>query len=674
MPHPYPHLFTPLRLGAVTLPNRIVMGSMHTNLEELPDGPERLAAFYAQRAAAGAGLIVSGGYAPNAEGALVAGGCVFDSAADLPRHRPITEAVHAAGGRILLQILHGGRYSVHADCVAPSALQAPINRHAPRALEPRDIERTIADHVGCAALAREAGYDGVEVMGSEGYLINQFVAPRTNQRSDRWGGSRDNRMRFPLAIVRGIRERCGPGFVVMYRLSLIDLVEGGSTWEDTVALGRAVEAAGADLINSGIGWHEARIPTMAHMVPRGAWSWATRRMKAELSLPLVTSNRINDPAHAEAIVARGDADLVSMARPFLADAQFVRKAAEGRAEEINTCIGCNQACLDHYFTGKVSSCLVNPLACHETIRIIRPAERRRRIAVVGGGPAGLACATTAAERGHEVVLFEASDRLGGQFNMAKVIPGKEDYAETIRYFGTMLDKLKVDVRLATPASAESLSAEVFDEIVLATGVTPRRPDIAGIDHPKCLTYADLLWNVTPVGRRVAVIGAGGIGFDVSVFLTARVGAREADREAFMREWGVDMSISNDGGLAEPPDEPAEREVWLLQRRATKHGDRLGKSTGWVHRLQLRRAGVHFLGDVGYRHIDDDGLHITLAGEPKTLVVDSIVVCAGQESLRDLAGPLVAAGRSVHLIGGADVAVELDAQRAIDQAVALAARL
>ncbi|HUF45957.1 MAG TPA: NADPH-dependent 2,4-dienoyl-CoA reductase, partial [Aestuariivirgaceae bacterium] len=630
MPHPYPHLFAPLELGAFTLPNRMVMGSMHTNLEELPDGHERLAAFYAARAEAGAGLIVTGGYAPNGEGALVAGGSVFDQAADVARHRTITEAVHGAGGRILLQILHGGRYCVHPDCVAPSALQAPINRHAPRALGAEDIERTIADHVACAALARDAGYDGVEVMGSEGYLINQFLAPCTNRRSDDWGGSLDNRMRLPLAIVQGIRQRCGPGFVLMYRLSLIDLVEGGSTWADTVPLGRAVEAAGADLVNSGIGWHEARIPTMAHMVPRGAWSWATRSMKAELSLPLVTSNRINDPALAERIVAGGDADLVSMARPFLADAHFVAKAAQGRADEINTCIGCNQACLDHYFTGKVSSCIVNPLACHETVRVIGPVERRRRIAVVGGGPAGLACAATAAERGHDVTLFEASDRLGGQFNMAKVIPGKQDYAETIRYFARMLDKHGVEVRLGRPAEPEKLLGEPFDEIVLATGVTPRRPGIAGIDHAKCLTYADLLWNLRPVGRRVAVIGAGGIGFDVSVFLTARVGAREADRDAFMHEWGVDMSMSQNAGLGEPPEAPPGREVWLLQRRAGKHGDRLGKSTGWVHRLQLRRAGVRFLADVAYRRIDDDGLHMTVGGEAQTLDVDSIVVCAGQE--------------------------------------------
>ena len=674
MTAPYPNLFSPLTVAGLTLPNRLVMGSMHTNLEELPDGPARLAEFYAVRARAGVGLVVSGGYAPNADGALVEGGCVLAEPGDVARHRIITQAVHEAGGRILLQILHGGRYSFHSHCVAPSPIQAPINAHPPRELSSAEVERTVADHIACAELARAAGYDGVEIMGSEGYLINQFTAPRTNQRTDRWGGSLDNRMRFALEIVRGIRERCGTDFVLMYRLSLIDLVEGGSSWKETVTLGREIEHAGADIINSGIGWHEARIPTMAHMVPRGAWSWVTRRLKAEVTLPVMTSNRINDPGQAERIIAAGEADLVSLARPFLADPEFAAKTAAGRADEINTCIGCNQACLDHYFTGKVASCLVNPMACHETIRIQRPAGRRKRIAVVGGGPAGLACAKTAAERGHDVTLFEAADRLGGQFNMALRIPGKEDYAETIRYFARMLDKLGVEVALAASPSADELIAGGFDEIVLATGVSPRRPDIDGIDHPKCVSYAELLMEARPVGRRVAVIGAGGIGFDVSIYLTVPVGAREGDRDAFMREWGVDMEIARAGGLAEPPEAPAAREVWLLQRRATKHGQTLGKSTGWVHRLQLRRAGVRFLGDVVYERIDDDGLHVTVGGDATTLDVDTIVVCAGQEPLRTLAAPLVAAGLKPHLTGGADVAAELDAQRAIDQAVSLAQQL
>lgn len=674
MSEPYPHLFRPLALGAVTLPNRIVMGSMHTNLEERPDGPPRLAAFYAARARGGAALIVTGGYSPNAEGVIVAGGATFDTAAEAARHRVVTTAVHDAGGRILLQILHAGRYSPQAGCVAPSAIKAPINKFGPRAMTADDIERTIEDHAKSALLAQSAGYDGVEIMGSEGYLLNEFTAPRTNQRDDAWGGAIENRIRFPVEIVRRARERCGPDFIIMYRISLIDLVEGGGSWDETVTLARAIAAAGATLINTGIGWHEARIPTMAHMVPRAAWTWTTKRLKGAVSIPLVTCNRINDPALAERVLARGDADMVSMARPFLADPDFAAKAEANRADEINTCIGCNQACLDAYFTGEVSSCLVNPRAGHETLRAFTPAARAQHLAVAGGGPAGLAFAATAAERGHRVTLFEAASRLGGQFNMAKVIPGKEEYAETIRYFTRRLGILGVDVRLGTRATAADLAAGGYDAVVLATGVAPRTPAIPGIGHPKCLSYVDVLLHRKPVGRRVAVIGAGGIGFDVSVFLTAAAGAAEEDAEAFLAEWGVDKTFAMRGGLAPVSAAHPKHEVTLLQRKPGRHGDSLGKTTGWVHKLQLQRAGVRFLAGVTYERIGDAGLHISIGGKRETLAVDSVVVCAGQDSLRDLQAPLEAAGKTVHLIGGAKLAAELDAQRAIDEAVRLAAAL
>jgi 2,4-dienoyl-CoA reductase (NADPH2) len=667
----YPHLLSPLTLGPVTLPNRVLMGSMHTNLEELPDGPERLAAFYAARARGQAALIVTGGYGPNREGRLSDEASVFGPE-EAKRHRVVTEAVHAEGGRILLQMLHAGRYAVHAECVAPSPIRAPINRHTPRALMPAEIERTIEDHVATAALAQQAGYDGVEVMGSEGYLINQFVVRRTNQRDDDWGGDFANRIRFPLEIVRRIRERCGPAFILMYRISLIDLVEDGSTWEETIELARAIEAAGASLLNSGIGWHEARIPTIAHMVPRAAWTWATGRLREHLRIPICTSNRINDPDVAERVLARGDADMVSMARPFLADADFVAKAARGRAAEINTCIGCNQACLDHYFTGEVSTCLVNPFACHETMLTAQPASAARRIAVVGGGPAGMAAALTLAGRGHRVTLFEAADRLGGQFNMAKVIPGKEDYAETIRYFETRLPPEGVALRLGTHAAAGDLAG--FDAVVLATGVLPRRPEMPGLDHRKVVSYVDVLLHGAEVGRRVAIVGAGGIGFDVAEFLTGRLTAREADRDGFLAEWGVDGAIRQAGGLAPPHEEPPLREVFLLQRRTSRHGETLGRSTGWIHKLQLQKNRVKFVAGVTYRRIDDAGLHILVGDRPETLAVDTVVICAGQEPLRDLEAPLLAAGIPVHLVGGAQEAVELDAKRAIRQATELALRL
>jgi 2,4-dienoyl-CoA reductase (NADPH2) len=668
---PYPTLLSPLRLGAITLPNRTLMGSMHTSLEERADGPERLAAFYAARARGQAALIVTGGYGPNREGRLSEHGSVFTEE-EAPRHSIVTEAVHREGGCILLQMLHAGRYGTHAECVAPSAIRAPINRHTPRALSADEVERTIEDHVACAARAQAVGYDGVEVMGSEGYLINQFVVRRTNRRDDAWGGPFENRIRFPVEIVRRMRARCGPDFIIMYRLSLIDLVEDGSTWEETARLGRAIETAGASLINSGIGWHEARIPTIAHMVPRAAWTWATRRLKDSVSIPLVTSNRINDPEVAERVLARGDADMVSMARPFLSDADFVAKAAAGRADEINTCIGCNQACLDHYFTGEVSTCLVNPFACHETERILRPASPPKRIAVVGGGPAGMAASLTLAERGHRVTLFEASDRLGGQFNMALRIPGKEDYAETIRYFAARLPRQGVEFRLGRRAEPADLAG--FDAVVLATGVTPRRPDIAGIDHAKVVFYDDALLRGAPVGRRVAIVGAGGIGFDMAEFLTGRVGAGEGERDAFLAEWGIDKEIRTPGGLAPPHQAKPPREVFLLQRRGSRHGETLGRTTGWVHKLQLQKNRVRFLGGVVYRGIDDCGLHILVGDRAETLEIDTVVICAGQEPLRALEAPLRAAGLPVHRVGGADEAVELDAKRAILQAVTLALEL
>jgi 2,4-dienoyl-CoA reductase (NADPH2) len=567
-------------------------------------------------------------------------------------------------------MLHSGRYGTHDGCVAPSAVRAPINPFTPHALTDDEVEQTIADHVRCAVLAQSAGYDGVEIMGSEGYLLNQFVVRRTNHRTGAWGGPFEARTRFPLAIVRGVRDACGPGFIVMYRLSLLDLVEDGSTWEETVALARAVEAAGATMINSGIGWHEARIPTIASMVPRSAWTWATARLKGEVRIPLVTTNRINDPALADAIVARGDADMVSMARPFLADPEFVSKARAGRADEINTCIACNQACLDHYFIAAVSTCMLNPRACHETLIDPQPAVQAQRIAVVGGGPAGLAFATTAAERGHAVTLYEAAPVLGGQFNMAKVVPGKEDYAETIRYFTHRLAALGVEVRRKR-AEAGELIAEGFDRVVLATGVTPRVPDIAGIEHPSVLSYVDVLYHGKPVGHRVAIVGAGGIGYDVAEFLTSEARSDEASIDAFLVEWGVDKRVTHAGGLAEAVDTPPLREVVVLQRKTGKPGSTLGRTTGWIHKMSLQKKGVRFVTGVTYRRIDDEGLHVTVDGGDRVLPVDSVVICAGQEPLRDLHAPLEAAGIPVDVIGGADVAVELDAKRAIAQAVNLA---
>ncbi len=667
----YPHLFRPLRVGNLTLRNRILMGSMHTNLEESPHGFARLAVFYAERAKAGVALIVTGGIAPNPEGAVFQGAAMLTTAEESARHRAVTEAVHAEGGRICLQILHAGRYAYSPALVAPSPLQAPINPFVPRELGEADIERQIEDYVRCARLAQAAGYDGVEVMGSEGYLVNQFVCRRTNQRKDRWGGEFANRIRFPVEIVRRIRAALGEDFLVIFRLSMLDLVEEGSTWGEVVTLGRAIEAAGASLINTGIGWHEARVPTIVTSVPRAVFTEVTRRMKAELSIPLITTNRINMPDVAERVLHEGHADMVSMARPFLADPEWVKKAEAGRAEEINTCIACNQACLDHTFQGKLTSCLVNPRACHETELVIEATTTPKAIAVVGAGPAGLACAVTAASRGHRVVLFERGDELGGQFNYARRIPGKEEFAETLRYYRVMLDRYAVDVRLNTPADAAALTD--YDEVVLATGVRPRGVDLPGSDHSKVIDYPTALRHPERIGRRVAIIGAGGVGFDVAELLS-HAGNPTLEPAAWCREWGVDLSVAQPGGLMEPATPQVPRQVYLLQRKASKPGEGLGTTTGWVHRASLRHRGVETLAGCEYLGIDNRGLHVRIDGKVRVLDVDHVVVCAGQESVTDLVEPLRDAGRTVHIIGGAQRAAELDAKRAIDQGTRLAASL
>ncbi len=673
----YPHLLAPLDLGFTTLRNRTLMGSMHTGLEERPDGFERMAAYFAERARGGVGLMVTGGIGPNVEGGVYSGAAKLTTPEEAEKHRIVTRAVHEAGGKICLQILHAGRYAYSPKQVAPSAIQAPINPFKPKELDEEGIEKQIADFVTCSQLAQSAGYDGVEIMGSEGYFINQFLAAHTNQRTDRWGGSYENRMRLAVEIVRRVREAVGPNFIIIFRLSMLDLVEGGSNWEEIVQLAQAIEKAGATLINTGIGWHEARVPTIATKVPRAAFSKVTAKLRGTVKIPLITTNRINTPEVAEQVLAEGDADMVSMARPFLADPEFVNKAAEGRADEINTCMGCNQACLDHTFGGKLTSCLVNPRACHETELNYIPVAKVKRIAVVGAGPAGLAAATVAAERGHQVVLFDAAGQIGGQFNVAKRVPGKEEFYETLRYFGRKLETTGVELCLNSRVDAAQLLAGGYDEIILATGIVPRLPAIPGIDHAKVLTYLDVLLERKPVGRKVAVVGAGGIGFDVSEFLVHEGIATSQDRAAFWKEWGIDAALEARGGVAgikAQPHAPA-REVYLLQRKKTKVGDGLGKTTGWIHRTGLKNKRVQMLNSVEYLGIDDAGLHIRIGeGEPQVLAVDNVVICAGQDPLRELQEALVAAGQSVHLIGGADVAAELDAKRAINQGSRLAAEL
>ncbi len=673
----FPHLLAPLDLGFTTLRNRTLMGSMHTGLEEMPNGFERMAAFFAERARGGVGLIVTGGVGPNEEGCVRAGAAKLSTPEEAEEHKVVTQAVHEAGGKICMQILHAGRYAYSPQLIAPSAIQAPINPFTPRELDEEGIEKQIRDFATCASLAQQAGYDGVEIMGSEGYFINQFLVAHTNHRTDRWGGSYENRMRLPVEIVRRVREAVGPNFIIIYRLSMLDLIEGGSTWDEVVMLAKAIEQAGATLINTGIGWHEARIPTIATKVPRAAFTKVTAKLRGQVGIPLVTTNRINTPEIAEQVLAEGDADMVSMARPFLADPDFVNKAAAGRSDTINTCIGCNQACLDHTFSGKLTTCLVNPRACYETELNYIPTAAVKKIAVVGAGPAGLSAATVAAERGHQVTLFDSASEIGGQFNVAKRVPGKEEFYETLRYFGSKLESTGVDVRLNTRVDAKDLLAGGYDEIILATGIAPRTPEIPGIEHPMVIGYLDAILQRKPVGQRVAVIGAGGIGFDVSECITHQGESTSLDREAFWKEWGIDLGLEARGGIAgiQPAPHAPARQVYLLQRKKSKVGNGLGKTTGWIHRTGLKNKQVQMISAVDYLKVDDQGLHIRVAeGEPQVLPVDTVIVCAGQDPLRELQAELEAAGASVHLIGGADVAAELDAKRAINQGSRLAAEL
>lgn len=668
----YPNLLSPLDLGFTTLRNRVVMGSMHTGLEDRARDTDRLAAYFAERARGGVGLIITGGYAPNKTGWLLPFASQLVSSAEARRHSRITDAVHEAGGKILLQILHAGRYAYHPFSVSASAVKATINPFRPRAL--RDVEGTIDDFTRCAVLAREAGYDGVEIMGSEGYLLNQFLAPRTNRRTDLWGGSAANRRRFPVEIVRRTRAAVSADFIICYRMSMADYVEDGQSWDEIIALATEVESAGATLLNSGFGWHEARVPTIVTSVPNSAFVDISSAVAEQVDIPVVASNRINMPQAAEQILADTHVQLVSMARPLLSDPDWVHKAAEDRADEINTCIACNQACLDHAFVHKKVSCLLNPRAGRETSLVLGPARHTKRVAVVGAGPAGLAAAVNAAQRGHRVTLFEAGADIGGQFDLARRIPGKEEFSETIRYYRRMLDKHQVDVRLGVRADVARLAG--FDEVVLATGVAPRVPSIPGMDHPMVLTYAEAITGAKPVGRAVAVVGAGGIGFDVSELLTTEV-SPTLNLKEWKAEWGAADPQEARGALTTPIPAPAAREVYLLQRTAGPQGRRLGKTTGWVHRASLKAKGVQQLSGVNYERIDDDGLHISFGRDherPRTLAVDNVVICAGQESVRDLVDDLRAAGIDPHVIGGADVAAELDAKRAIRQGTELAARL
>ena len=669
----YPNLLSPLDLGFTTLKNRVLMGSMHIGLEEVPGGYDRMAAFYAERAAGGVGLIVTGGIAPNDAGVTFAGGSKLDTLEEAEKHKVITQAVHDAGGKIAMQILHTGRYSYQAENVAPSAIQAPINPTKPHALTSAEVNQTIADFANCAKLAQHAGYDGVEIMGSEGYLINEFIAARTNHRDDEWGGSYENRIRLPIEIVRRTRQEVGENFIIIYRLSMLDLVEGGSTLDEVIYLAKEIEKAGATIINTGVGWHEARIPTIATKVPRAAFTWVTEKLKGHVKVPLITSNRINTPEMAEHVLASGHADMVSMARPLLADSAFVNKAEAGKSDEINTCIGCNQACLDHIFSLRIATCLVNPRACFETELIFKQSEQVKNIAVIGAGPAGLSFATYAADRGHQVTIFDAANQIGGQFNIAKTIPGKEEFYETLRYFKRQIElKPNIKLQLNHTATFEELNDSEFDEIVVATGVTPRSLDIPGVDHPKVLSYIEVLKDRVPVGKRVAIIGAGGIGFDTAEYLTHSGESSSLNAEKFYDEWGIDTSYAHVGGLKEPVVEQSEREIYLLQRKAKSVGAGLGKTTGWIHRTGLKNRNVNMIPGVSYEKIDDAGLHISVDGHAKILDVDHVVICAGQESFTAMYEQLQQAGKSVHLIGGAKEAGELDAKRAIRQGAELAA--
>ncbi|BDA79243.1 2,4-dienoyl-CoA reductase [Leptospira kobayashii] len=668
----FPHLLAPLDLGFTTLKNRTLMGSMHTGLEEAENGYQRMAAFYGERAKGGCGLIVTGGIAPSEAGRVGKDGSVLDTLEVALHHKPVTEAVHREGGKIALQILHTGRYGYHDKIVGASTLRAPINVFRPHPLTEEEIWKTIDEFATCASLAREAGYDGVEVMGSEGYLINQFIARRTNDRTDDWGGSFENRIRFPLEIIKAVRKKAGKDFIIIYRLSMLDLVEDGGNIEEVLQLAKEVEKAGATIINTGIGWHEARIPTIGMMVPRAAFTWVTAKVKGHVGIPLVTSNRINTPEVAEEVLARGDADMISMARPFLADPDFVNKAKAGKPEEINTCIACNQACLDHIFVGKITSCLVNPRACHETELIIEPTTKKKKIAVVGAGPGGMSCASTLAERGHEVVLFDAHEELGGQLNIARRIPGKEEFKETIRYFGNKIKQTGVQLHLGKKVSAEELISGKYDEVVLATGVVPRMPSIPGMEKSNVLSYVDLVLNGKPAGKNVAVIGAGGIGFDVSLYLTDA--GHPFTKENYLKEWGINTSISENGGLSVKQEMKSDRKVTMLKRSNNKFGSTLGKTTGWIHKTSLEDRKVDQISGVTYKEIDKEGILIEVKGKDRKVEADTIVICAGQDPNRELLESLEKAGVNVHLIGGADLAAELDAKRAIDQGTRLAARL
>ncbi|KOY53190.1 NADH:flavin oxidoreductase/NADH oxidase family protein [Polaribacter dokdonensis DSW-5] len=652
------------------------MGSMHTGLEEEKNGIDKIAAYYAERARGGVGLIVTGGIAPNIQGWTGPFSARMSSKKHAKHHQKITKAVHAEGGKICMQILHAGRYGYHPFNVAPSAKKSPITPFTPFKLWESGIKRTINDFVNSAKLSKLAGYDGIEIMGSEGYLINQFIAKRTNKRTDNWGGDYENRMRLPIELVKQTREAVGKDFIIIYRLSMLDLVEGGSSWEEIVKLGKAIEAAGATIINTGIGWHESRIPTIATSVPRAAFTWVTKKMKEEIKIPLITSNRINMPETAEKVLAEGHADMISMARPFLADPEWVNKAKAEKSDEINTCIGCNQACLDHVFQRKVASCLVNPRACHETELNYLPTINKKKIAVVGAGPAGLATATISAERGHEVTLFDAASETGGQFNMAKQIPGKEEFYETLRYFNKQIELHNVNLKLETKVSADDLANSDFDEIVLATGIKPRELKIEGSNHSKVLSYIDVLKHKKPVGKRVAVIGAGGIGFDVSEYLSHEGESTAVNVDAWLKEWGIDKTLEARSGIEgiTPDFEESPREIFMFKRSKGKFGGNLGKTTGWIHRSTLKKKKVQFIGEVAYNKIDDVGLHYTQNEEQKVLKVDNVVICAGQTPFKELYQPLLDLGKNVHVIGGADFASELDAKRAINQGARLAAKL